>query len=1124
MNTLLKTKLKLLKAILVVCVVMLSTGSLAAQNVSVSGTVTDKNGEPLIGVSVVEKGTQNGVATDFDGKYYLKVASNGTLNFSLVGLKTSTVAVSGQSIINCVMEEDAVLLDDVVVVGFGTQKKENLTGAVSIVDVDKTFANRPTGDVAKSLQGAVPGLTLSYTTGDQGASPTIKIRGTGSINGTGEPLILLDGVEISDLSFVNPDNIQSISVLKDAASTSIYGSRAAFGVVLIQSKDGSKQKNKVTVNYSANFALSQPIGLPDYCEGYEVIDQLYEGILAQYNTDGSDIEAFGMYYKDLIEPMTEWLDNYYGQDLGNVMVYGRDYDYNSSGTAQFYRTWDPNEELFKSATFSQTHNVSVAGNSGNTNYNLGLGYYYSEGVLKEAESQYIERFNTNISTNTQITDWLNVGTKVMYTEKYQEYPTGYSTSSGYNLYYYNMRFPTFFPYGISDGAYDSSTGTYLNSTTESGEGLYFRHGNSYVAYQPTSSTKDEYIRLTGNLKADITKNLSFYGDYTRGVQSTLYNTIQQPQYTANWWSSYSPAAATVTSDYLSNTWVKQISNAYNAYFDYNFNLNRDHDFAAKLGMNAEDLTYNSNYIYTTGVINADIPTLGQTSGASSATVSENLASRSTAGFFGRINYNYKGKYLAEVNGRYDGSSQFAVGEKWAFFPSASLGYRITEETFMEPTRDILNDLKLRASYGSIGNQDIDETSLAWYPYISTLTQYNASWVNGDGTLASTVTMPAVVGEFMTWETINTLDLGFDVVLYKDFSAGFDWYQRKNSGMLVPRNEVSSIGGYSSLPDENSGTLTTNGWEVSINYNHSFNKDFYVYATATISDSKSTITEWNESTGLLTGYYEGMELGEIWGFRTSDGNGYFSADEVANGVQTAVGTVSIADYQGNLQVGSFVYGEGDVKYTDLDGDGNINSGSGTIDDHGDLERIGNSLPRYEYSFRVGGGYKGFDLDIYFQGVGKRDLWTTSSLWLPHTASAQMNIFSYQLDYYTEDNQDAFYPRPYIGHTGSTVSGLTTYTGNNNFYPQTKYLLNMAYLRLKNVTVGYTLPENLSKKAKLNKVRFYVSGENLLTFDNINGIMDPEATGGSTTVTSDDTSYTGRTTPLNRTWSFGVQITI
>ncbi|MDD2962022.1 MAG: TonB-dependent receptor [Muribaculaceae bacterium] len=1097
-----------------------------SQTGRISGLVTDSKGEPLIGASVMVKGTKHGTTTDIDGKYILKANPEDVVVVSYVGQKTKEFKVGTSRNVNVNLESNTETLDEIVVVGFGSQKKVNVTGAVTSVDVDKAFSGKPILEVSKGLQGVVPGLTITSSSNDQGAAPTIKIRGNGSINGNNKPLILLDGVEIEDLSFVNPNSVANISVLKDAASSSIYGSRAAYGVVLITSKDGSDLKNKVRVSYSNNFSWNEAIALPKYCTGYDAVEQLKEGIIAQKNTDGTDIEAFGMYYKDLIGPMTQWLDKYNGQDLGLTMVYGRDYIYDGKGVAQFYRVWDPNKELFKSTSFQHSHDLSIAGNSGKTNYNISLGYNKQDGVMKQAKSQYTQRITSNLSVNTQVFKWLNVGAKVMYTEKEQEYPFGYSASSSSGgLYYYNMRFPTFFPYGISDGGHDEGISAANAAKAESGKGYWFRHGNGYVVNAPTCTVKDQYLRLGANLRAELTKGLTVYADYTRGQYNYLLKTLAQPQYVANWWGAYSPLAAYNTNDYLENTWVKKTSNTFDAYVDYIFDLDKVHNFAVKVGMNAEDLTYNSNSIKSLTLLNPNIPTLNQTAGKKEATAGESLASRSTAGFFGRINYDYKGIYLVELNGRYDGSSQFRPSKKWAFFPSASIGYRISEENYFETAKQYVNNLKFRASYGSIGNQDVSSTSLAWYTYTPTIETSNSSWVDASGNLASSNNMPTLAGSEMTWEKIRTLDIGLNMGFFSNrLTVDFDWYQRKNDGMLVPRNAVPAVGGFPSLPKENSGDLKTTGWELEIGYNHLFNNGVSLYGSFAISDSKSKITSWNTSTNMLTGNYEGKELGEIWGFETADG--YFTADEVANGVMTSKGLVSIADYQGNyLKKGSFIYGEGDVKYKDLNGDGTVNTGDGTLENHGDLKRIGNFLPRYEYSFRVGAAYKGFDAEILFQGVGKRDFWTISSLFLPHTAGAQMNIFSNQLDYYTSENTDAKFPRPYINGSGSTVNGFSTYTGNNNFYPQSKYLANLSYLRIKNLTVGYTLPTDLTRKAFIEKARFYFSVENLVTFDNIDGVMDPELTGGWSTTSSEngDTSYAGRATPYTRSWSCGVQIT-
>lgn len=1076
----------------------------------VSGRILDSSGQPVPGASIIEKGTTNGVNTDIDGKFTISVKSGSSLEVSCIGYETVSVAASEN--LSVTLREDTQFLDEVVVVGFGTQKKVNMTGSVAAVDVDKAFGSKPITDVSKGLQGVVPGLSITYNSNDLNASPTMKIRGTGSINGDNTPLILLDGVEVPDLSFVNPDNIKSISVLKDAASASIYGSRAAWGVVLITSKDGSAVKDKVSITYSNNFSWNQPIGLPKYITDKEgVLAQLEEGMLAQKNVDGSRIEAFGMYYDTIGKGITTWFDKYSGNLSNPVYKYGEDYEF-IEGTPYYYRVSDPNKEIFKTS-FSQTHNLSVTGNTGKTNYNIGLGYTMNDGTLKAAKKNDVKRYNLNLSTNTQVKNWLNIGTKVMYVEKEYEYPYGYSQSKGATgLLYYVMRFPTFFPFGISDGS-KLADGTYASESAATGEGLYFRHGNAYVANESICSSKDQYLTLGGNVRINLAPGLSFYGDYTRGRYNYENRSMRQPYYVANW--SFPKKAAVTTNDFLERSYVSKITNTYNAYFDYLFDIQKQHNFAIKVGANAEDLRYDNQSVKVNGVQDVEHPTLNLTDGKNEGIVDESLRHRATAGFFGRINYNYKEKYLLELNGRYDGSSSFRTGKQWAFFSSASAGYRISEEKFWTNIKPYVPTLKVRASYGSVGNQALE----SWYPYISTMATETVSWIGTDMNQVSTTTTPSAVNPDMTWEKIRTLDIGFDAGFFNnELNVTFDWYQRRNVGMLVAGNEIVRYAGIAVAPLENGGDMKTNGWELQIDYNHSFNKDFAIYGTFTLSDAKSEITKWNNTTGALNSWYKGKKLGEIWGFETDR---YFNSSDLNSDGTLKTGTPD----QSYLQNGSFRFGAGDIKYKDLNKDGKIDTGKGTIDDHGDLKRIGNQLPRYEYSLRVGAMLKGFDVEVLLQGVGKRDMWSTSSLFIPHAAGAQMNIFENQLDYWTESNQNARFPRPYINGAFGSLSGLPGNSGCNNFAPQTKYLNNLAYLRIKNFTVGYTLPQNLTRKIFVEKLRFYFSAQNLFTFDHIDGVMDPECTGGSSKSYTNgmDMTMAGRAMPFNRQWSCGLQIT-
>ena len=1087
------------------------------KSVKISGTVKDSAGEPILGATVIQADNQsNGMTTDVNGNFTLTVPEGASVAVSYIGYVAQTVKAYDGMIVT--LADDSQTIDDVVVVGFGTQKKANLTGAVTSVDVAKAFDSKPIVDVTKGLQGTVPGLTITFSTADLGESASVKVRGTTSVYGNNKPLILLDGVEISDLSFVNPDNIANISVLKDAASASIYGTRGAYGVVLITSKDGSEVKDRAKVTYSANFAWNDPIDLPKYATGYDVIPAMEFTMLANKNTNGDyDSEAFGMYYSKLLDPIKNWLDNYLDDynagKLDQTYVYGRDYEYSASGVAHFYRVVDPNKEILKNSSFQHSHNLTVAGSAGKTSYNVSMNYYKQDGLLKYADEQSMQRITANVSTSSQVKKWLRVGTKMMYTEKVFKYPNS-NQGSGSNLFTYTMRFPTFFPFGISDGAIDPNTGESINATAAGGKGLYFRHGNGFVVGYPTQKGQDDFMRVGANIDINIVKGLTFHADYTRSILNYISNGVSTPVYVANWWSGYSPKYALTSTNSVSKTIVKNRANAFNAYFDYVVDLAKDHNLAVKVGFNSDDYFTQTIGASAKNMINDNYPVLSLTEEANGlATVSESKSKRAAAGFFGRINYNWKDKLLVELNGRFDGSSKFAAGQKWGFFPSGSIGYRLSEENFMK-NQNVISNLKVRASYGMIGNEDVSAGS--YYPFMTTIGRSSISWIGPDSANGSLsyFGMPGVSNPALTWESIETIDVGLDLgFLNNELNVVFDWFQRQTTGMLVKADQVAYEIGLSSMPNVNGGNMRTRGWEVQVDYNHAFNKDFRIYATATLADSKAKITKWGTNTGAITGYYEGKEWGEIWGLKTADA--YFTADEVANGVVIYDGSrVGINEvYQKALYKGSFRYGEGDVKFEDLNQDGKVDSGKGTIDDHGDLIRIGNTTPRYEYSLRAGLQWKGLDFEFLFQGVGKREMWSQSSRVLPLTQARSSNIFTDLLDYYTPENPDAKFPRPWIGHTGS-INGLSN--GANNYYSQTKYLCDMSYLRLKNVTLGYTLPKDWTMKATIEKARVYFSVQNLLTFDKLNGAIDPEYNVSGTADTG------GRGNPFCRTWSCGVQI--
>jgi TonB-linked SusC/RagA family outer membrane protein len=553
--------------------------------------------------------------------------------------------------------------------------------------------------------------------------------------------------------------------------------------------------------------------------------------------------------------------------------------------------------------------------------------------------------------------------------------------------------------------------------------------------------------------------------------------------------------ATVAQDRTSYGSGRYLVNTLNAYATYNNTFLSDHNVKLTAGVNMEQNEYLNFTAERRSLLDPDKDELGLATGDQFATGSH--AKNAYAGYFGRINYDYQGKYLLELNGRYDGSSSFSPSDRWAWFSSASAGYRISEENFMDFIKPVVSDMKFRASYGSVGNQDVGGNF-----YLETMSNSTASWITpGTTTRVPTILSPRSVAQSLTWEKVTTLDFGTDIrLLDNKVGVTFDYYQRTTSGMLINPAIPATFG--TTAPKINSGELRNRGWELSIDGNMNVGKDLNLYGVLTLADNKAVITKWDNPSKLISQNYEGKVWGEIWGFET---DGFFqSADEVTK-----------SPSQTGIAGDKFVYGPGDIKYKDLNGDNAINGGKASVIDPGDMKVIGNSQPRYQYSARLGGTYKGFDLDVYIQGVGKRDYWGIGNIAIPMYQGADI-LYAHQLDYWTPTNTDARYPRNFIGNTTGKISGLAN--GGNNFYPQTKYLQNLAYCRLKNITFGYTLPVALVTRFKIQKLRIYVSGQNLAEISNVGLPLDPEITDGG------DFNFLGRTFPFERNFSFGLQVTL
>lgn len=1071
---------------------------------TISGTVKDENGAPLVGANVMERSTTRGIVTDIDGKFTLKVAPGSTIIFSYLGY--STVEQKAASNMDIVLKEDNALLDELVVVGYGQQKRANLTGAVSTVNVDKDLVAKPQMDVAKSLQGIVPGLSVINTQGGIDAQPTLTIRGVGTLsnNETSSPYIIVDGIPTEDLTLINPNDIESVSVLKDAASTSIYGSRAAFGVILITTKGGAK--DKVSVNYTNNFSWGTPSILPDYAD---VPSQLEAMMEVNRNAGTSNPELFGMYFnqpisapgtdlngKTMIDLAKLWQqqhgykkdDQYRNlrpyQSLSDVGDYYLD---PATGKALFYADWDVVGINYRDWTPSQSHNINVNGTSGRTSYYLSFGYDKKEGVLA-ANPDELHRYNVTANIQSGVTDWLTVGARFQYTDRTYTKPNPTETP-----YQYMWRWGSFFyPYGMIDGVDLRSPYALLKAAAD-------------------DETHTKFTRMTGYLKANIIDGLTLNADYTYTNRNVFVDEVRSPVYGYNTWgtvdapSMYSSSSYVYQDSRYNNRW------ALNVYANYEFNFGK-HNFNVMAGGNAEGGTYRMHYSQRRDLTNVNLPELNLASGEQ--LVGSEHSHWGTAGYFARINYNWNEIWLLELNGRIDGSSSFPANDRWAFFPSGSVGYRFSQEKYFEPIRDIVSNGKLRASFGEIGNEAVGDNM-----YIQTIgNPSNSYWLDANGSRLTMYDLPKMVSETLTWERIQTADIGLDLGFFNNsLNVTFDWYQRKTLDMLAPGTVLPDVLG-ADAPYGNNGSLRTRGWELSASWNKQFG-DFNVYVSGNVSDFKTVVTEWNNPTGILSDYFSGKVYGDIYGFETDR---LFTEDDFtwdAQGNRTGYAP-GVANQDGLVGSGNFQYSPGDTKYKDLNNDGKIDGGKGTTSDMGDLKVIGNSTPRFQYGFRLGGSWKGIDIDMYFQGVGKWSQWSTGAFVMPFSRGAD-GIYENQMDYWTPDNTDAWWPRLYPGNgVSGTVSGVAT--GAYNFYPQSKYLIDRSYLRFKNLTVGYTLPQNLTKKWYIEKLRVYFTAENLCELiNNSFAPVDPEI--DSSEVSGNGNGTWGRITPMMRTISCGLQLT-
>lgn len=1025
------------------------------QNGVCNGVVTDTTGETVIGASVVVKGTTNGTITGLDGDFSLSGVTKGSiLVVSFVGYQNTEVKWNGQPL-TIVLKEDTKVLDEVVVVGYGTQKKANLSGAVAAVD-GKVLQDRPITNIGQGLQGVVPNLNITMNNGGApGATSSFNIRGNTSLNG-GSPLVLVDNVQM-DANLVNPDDIESISVLKDAASASIYGARAAYGVILITTKKG-KKSDKPTVSLSATGYWQSPALTFHNVNSMQYLTMMDEA----YQNDGGS----GHYFKSQVY---QYAEDYFNGKYDSPVFFDTAYDTYKYGYCGNTDWWD---ELYKTS-FSQIYTANISGGNDRTTYYASVSMNDQGGILKAGDDKY-NKYNANVNISSNITKWLNVSAKIAHTYTDELHPTGGTTAmnstaySGLSSYSGMMKgdLSPLMPVKHPDGHY-AGQGSYTNPVAIMEQG-----GNAQY--------KQNDLWMTGAVKITPIKGLVINADYTWNFYGKSSNQHVQNFYdytavpgTENYYPWTNPSSVTVTNndDYY---------NAFNAFAEYTFSLKEKHNFKVMVGYNQENKHKKYHYAGRKNLIDSSNPSLNLAYGDMAMDGSE--THWSVNGFFARINYDYKGKYLLELNGRYDGSSKFPHGDRYAFFPSASVAWRVSEEKFWEPIRGWFDNFKLRASYGSLGNQALDESRYGNFPYLATYginTKYGALL---NGTRPVAVSVPGLVSASFTWETVNQIDFGFDASFFGGrLNTSFDWYRRNTKDMLTAGQALPAVLG-TSVPQENAADMKTVGWEVSLEWNDRLSNGFGYHIKGVLSDYQASITKFSNPTKLLGTHYVGEKLNEIWGYVS---NGLFQSDEDAKAAD-----------QSYLSGGS--WGAGDVKYEDLNNDGKIDIGKNTLDDSGDRKIIGNSTPRYSYGITAGFDYKGFDFEMFWQGIGKRDYWLGGSQFWGFTDEWCTPLTS-SLDYWTEDNRDAYFPR--LHHYG--VNG-------GNHQVSTRYLQNAAYLRLKNVVLGYTIPRSITEKVKISRLRVFVQGENLLTFTPLIDSYDPE-------------TLNNMTYPINKKISVGLNLT-
>lgn len=983
----------------------------------ITGKVVDLTDSPLIGVNVVVEGTSSGTVTDQNGTYSLEnVPVDANLLFSYVGYLPRTVKTGNETLINIVLQEDTKKLDEVVVVGYGTQKRINLTGAVQNI-TSQDLVKRNVGNTSTALQGLIPGVSVVQSSGRPGADGgSITIRGTGSLNSSTSPLILIDGVE-GDINNIDMNAIESVSILKDAASASIYGSRASNGVVLVTTKRA--QGEGVKVSYNGYVGLNTPTSMPDPVNAIEYMEAVN---VARANAD---------------------MDPQYSSDILNI------YKTQGADNINYYDT-DWRNAVIKNTALVHNHSISLSGGSKMFHIFANGGYYYQDGQIT---NNAYSRMTLRLNTDAQLTKWLKVGLDVNIRQSKATNPCLQSPEEIINK---ALTFTPVFSGVNNDGTWgfgqNGDNPIAVSKVAGKRTGVTPELGiKGFILLQPFKGFEALASYSSRRVEYKYDQFIKPYDTYENGVYKTTY-----------------PADGNSKEE----GWSQTVTNQFNAQVSYETNLSKNY-LKLLAGMQTEELT---NRGITAGRKGFEFDGFEELShgDVSSASNSGSRDEWAMMSYFARINYSFDERYLLELNGRWDASSRFMEGHRWGFFPSLSAGWRISEESFFRQAKKLVDNLKIRASYGTLGNQDILNT---YYPYAASISSGYGYWF--DKKLGSGVAQTQVANEKISWEKSTQLNVGLDAALLNSrLSMNFDYYVR-NINDMIQQFPIPMYVGLSS-PWENAGSMRNNGWDLSVTWRDRVGKVNY-HITGNLSDVKNKVTDLygNEYVGTqLT--REGLPLKSWYGY-VSDG--YFQNQEEIDASPV---------YGGNKENVKPGY----IKYKDISGpdgkpDGEINDYDRTV--------IGNPYARYEFSLNLGAEWNGFDFTMFLQGVGKRDILYTGYGARPFYVGR--TIFKNQLDYWTPENRDAEFPLLLIDGSGNNPNNIVS-----DFW-----IKSGAYLRMKNLVIGYTLPKKVLGKMHIDNLRFYASAQNLFTICSAYKGYDPEnsVNGGS--------FY-----PVMQTFTFGVDI--